>query len=581
MVHSATPSPTLATHPTVLSGPQPPAPQLPAPRITPSPSSCAPNELVIEIATTVLVPDYTRFYDTPISEFHPSYFALPDGSLASVPFMQDLTRSYLSLLVTAMLATLFLRNIIVCVDYLRRANMKRRTLFHLLLCSQLLSMGLAPLLASYFNSRLDCTAVTAVAAATTGISLALLVILSFPPVRNIVHLFQQMSGILGLKAYRCLDSSRAVLLVLVAFLCASSAFLVLHLASIRGLHRLSGGCSTISNAQFLRIYVLIQLAHSFFICCCFLYAVWKSRASPAARGRLSVRVTLDDFPDVEFGKPTSRNWWKHLLGRRNTTNLPALDVSSPAAREDLPSNIPPSVSSEEQTASARLRRPIRSGAFNLSYHNVSDAILEQPLVERQSAPCPRPTSILRFIPRMELFHEVMKDELCYTTTITVTTVILALLLVLGVNFENGLEMTDWVAANEAIISFLVIHSFGRVVRRHERDALFQHPSAWWSERDRSPYLRRGLPGMVRAPEDPFSDARGVRDSTPSWNSNFSASPSSPSRAASRDRRPSLPSLYADFERSRNTILDLPPSHNAGQPFGWRGISGTSIDEKNV
>lgn len=126
------------------------SPQLLAPRITPSPTCYEPNAVAIELSTAILVTDYTRFYDTPISTFQPVYLALPDGSLTTVPFMDDLARSYLSLLVTAMLATLFLRNIIVCFDYLRRVNLKRKTLFYLLLCSQLLSVGyfLEPPLAS-------------------------------------------------------------------------------------------------------------------------------------------------------------------------------------------------------------------------------------------------------------------------------------------------------------------------------------------------------------------------------------------------------------------------------------------------
>ncbi|KAJ7107633.1 hypothetical protein C8R43DRAFT_1044731 [Mycena crocata] len=522
------PSQTHATQPTVIS-----SPQLLAPRITPSPSCCEPNEVVIELSTTLLVPDYARYYDTPILEFQPAYLPLPDGSLATIPFMNDLARSYLSLLVTAMLATLFLRNIVVCIDYIRRANMKRRTLFYLLLCSQLLSMGLAPLLASYFNQRLNCTAVMSVASAATGVSLALL-----------------MSGVLGLKAYRCLDSSRIVLFVLAAFFCASSAFLVLQLASIRGLRRLSGSCSTVSHdPQFIRTYVLIQLAHSFFICCCFFYAVWKSRASPAARGRISVRVTLDDFPDVKFDKPARRAWWDNLWGLGHTSPaLPALDVPNRDVSQDLSHTS----SSKEQARPTRLRRPV----LNLSSRQSgSESILEQPLnpvveTREPGAPYHTPNSFSRLIPRMELFHQVMKDELCYTTTITVTTVILALTLVFGVNFENGLDMTGWVAANWAIISILVIHSFGRVIRRHEKDALFQHPSAWWPERDinhRSPYSRRAFPGSqlrVRVlEEDPFSDARGVRESVTSWNSEFSDSPSSPTPAASRDRRTTSSSCF--------------------------------------
>ncbi|KAF7339823.1 hypothetical protein MVEN_01898900 [Mycena venus] len=549
------PSRTFASHPTVLSGPQ-----LLAPRITPSPTCCEPTEVAIEIATTLLVQDYSRFYDTPIFQFQPVYSALPDGSLLAVPFADDLARSYLSLLVTAMLATLFLRNIIVCFDYLRRATMKRRTLFYLLLCSQLLSMGLAPLLVSYFSIHLNCTAVITVASTTTGISLALL-----------------MTGVLGLKAYRCLDNSRLVLLVLVAFFCASSAFLVLQLSSIHGVHRLSGGCSSTShNPRFIRIYVLIQplrATYSFLV----FYAVWKSRTSPAARCRLSIRVTLDDFPNVQFDKPIRRVWWEQLLGLDNTPAcLPALDLSGGATCRDPPSDRPHSQSS-----------PLRRSA---SRHTVPDPILEplNPVQEDKEpgAPYHTPTSLSRLIPRMELFHKVMKDELCYTTTITVTTVILALLLVFGVNFENGLDMIGWVATNWAIISILVIHSFGRVIHRHEKEALVQHPSAWWHERDishRSPYSRRAFPGSqlrIRMPEDPFSDARAIRESLASWNSDFSDSPSSPSPVAStRDRRPSLPSPYPS---SRNTLLDsIPPDSRDANSRGTRRLSGNSFDEKSV
>jgi len=531
------------TQPTVLSNLQ-----LLSPRITPSPACCEPNEVVLELSTTLLIQDYTRFYDSPISTFQPAYFALPDGSLTTIPFNDDLASSYLSLLVTAMLATIFLRNIIVSFDYIYRVNVKRKTLFYLLLCSQLLAMGLVPLLASYVSIHLNCTAVMSVASAITGVSLALL-----------------MTGVLGLKAYRCLDSSRAVLLVLIAFFCASSIFLALQLGDTRGVRRLSGGCSSVStNPRSIRIYVLIQLAHSFFICCCFLYAVWKSRASPAARGRISVRVTLDDFPDIEFDKPIRRAWWKHLFGLHSVpVGLPALDVSS---RTILQYD-----NNQEKSETARPRAG--SGAFNSSRHEVSDPILEQPshpLVEPGARYHTPTSSLSRLIPRMELFHKVMKDELCYTTTITGTTVILALLLVLGVNFENSLDMTGWVAANWAIISLLVIHSFGRVVRRHEKDALFQHPSAW-SPVNRSPYSRRAYPGSqprFRVDDDPYSDSRGLRDSVTSWNSD---SPSSPTPVASmRDRRLSYPDLPGSI---RNMLLDLPDS--AG-PSGAR-LSGLTID----
>jgi len=287
-----------------------------------------------------------------------------------------------------------------------------------------------------------------------------------------------------------------------------------------------------------------------------------------------------------------------LLGLGNgPASLPALDVSS-GARRDPSSDAPHSSSNKEQSALVRFRRP---AGFSLSRHRVSDPILVQPLnpmVEAKEPGAPpyhTPTSLSRLIPRMELFHKVMKDELCYTTTITVTTVILALLLVLGVNFENGLDMIGWVATNWAIISILVIHSFGRVVRRHEKEALLQHPSTWWPERHRSPYSRRAFSRSqlrVRVPEDPFSDARGIRESTTSWNSEFSDSPSSPSPVASRDRRLSLSSPYSELPSNRNTLLDSGPPDGADPTVlsslnGWQNggtsirFSGTSADEKTV
>lgn len=130
----------------------------------------------------------------------------------------------------------------------------------------------------------------------------------------------------------------------------------------------------------------------------------------------------------------------------------------------------------------------------------------------------------------------------------------------------------------------MIHSFGRVVRRHEKDALFQHPSAWWPER--GPYSRRVFAGSqlrLQVSEDPFSDARGIRESTTSWKSAVSDSPSSPSPVAStRDRRSSIPSLYPDLPTNRNTLLDLGPSDGIDSLCqNTHRLSGASTDEKSL
>ena len=74
-----------------------------------------------------------------------------------------------------------------------------------------------------------------------------------------------------------------------------------------------------------------------------------------------------------------------------------------------------------------------------------------------------------------------------------------------------------------IVSLFTVQSFGRVVRRHEREAILQHPSAWDPvyraeleaaqafARDRrrpfSPVSVVSRPGPRRAAMDPFEDFR--------------------------------------------------------------------------
>lgn len=131
------------------------------PRITSAPSlaCCTPNEVVVELATALIIPDYSRFYDTPIQSFHPTYHALDDGSLVAPPYTQDLLSANANLLINGMLVMLFARNILVSCDYIQRCNVKRKSLFYILLLSQLLApISLIPVILSFFNQHLNCTA---------------------------------------------------------------------------------------------------------------------------------------------------------------------------------------------------------------------------------------------------------------------------------------------------------------------------------------------------------------------------------------------------------------------------------------
>lgn len=177
---------------------------------------------------------------------------------------------------------------------------------------------------------------------------------------------------------------------------------------------------------------------------------------------------------------------------------------------------------------------------------------------------------------------------------------MAVLAVIGVNFKNGLTVSGWIALNcklrsrpfnnatymnaGSVISLLTIHSFGRVVRRHERDALLQHPatcdaivrrgnaiaSARLSNRSKSrtsSEFATSLRLRGEADDDemdnPFSDARRLRGSRESWHRpGFTvpipkSNPSSPGlRVGEKSQTisvippsPTSPSIYSTFPTS--------------------------------
>ncbi|KAJ8456314.1 hypothetical protein ONZ45_g18772 [Pleurotus djamor] len=197
---------------------------------------------------------------------------------------------------------------------------------------------------------------------------------------------------------------------------------------------------------------------------------------------------------------------------------------------------------------------------------------------------------------MALFRHVMKDELFYTAFITASCVVVAVLAIVGLNVQNGLSINGWILLNWAVISVLAIHSFGRVVKRNERDALLHHPTMWDSalsadkataevygqSRFRRPWTpvsvashRRPLQGSPTHVEiddkdsliDPFADPQR-RYSAHSWNSILAGvaelrSPSPTYSIGSLTREPLqsdhviLPHLGDDFPTSGRTTPVVP------------------------
>lgn len=117
------------------------------------------DKVVFQLSTAMVV-HYDFFYaPTPIPSFQPSYRSLDDGSLLAAPFEADLRSSHLSLLIIGSLFTIFLRNVFVSYGYVKRGRVKKKTLFYVLLASQVLApVSLFPVILSYFVDSVNCTA---------------------------------------------------------------------------------------------------------------------------------------------------------------------------------------------------------------------------------------------------------------------------------------------------------------------------------------------------------------------------------------------------------------------------------------
>ncbi|EGO25424.1 hypothetical protein SERLADRAFT_437173 [Serpula lacrymans var. lacrymans S7.9] len=294
------------------------------PSSTPTP---APT-VVVDLSTLVTILDYQRFYpNTPIASFHPVYYALDDGSLVAPPFVHDLSITNITLILIGILLALFVRNIIVSVTYIYRGRFKNKALLYTLLCSQLLALPcFIPLIVAQFDRDVDCGFVLRITSASTGLSLSLLV-------RTLIDLTQpltpyptQVTGILGVKAYRCLDNARLVLFALTLFRTASLIVLVVDLTNTHGYRRLSGRCER-NGVGLTPVFIILLFVESLFICCCFSFAVWNSRGSPSIRGRISLQLSLEDVAEhvgtsisthkqtlsPPYSPPLSRRgWWDYV-----------------------------------------------------------------------------------------------------------------------------------------------------------------------------------------------------------------------------------------------------------------------------
>ncbi|KAI0274625.1 hypothetical protein BC834DRAFT_848964 [Gloeopeniophorella convolvens] len=400
---------------------------LPTPSPSPSASTCDLDVVVVQLTTTLIIPNFHRYYDEPIGSFRPSYVSLPDGSLVASPLVEDAKEAATLLLLLGAYVMLIVRNIFISSGYLRRMKVEKKGLFYILFASQV--MALAPWttwVLGFFSQTVDCTMILRISSFFTQFCCWLL-----------------LSGAFGTKAYRCLNNSPFVLVLLGALQAASTTLEAIDLVRIKGVRRLSGSCVRGNGPGLLPIVMIMTFVQASSVCCCFIYAVWRSSRLTAAQGRISYRASTaaETKEEVVKSPPVSRGWWDHVpqpARPDDTEENPQREDQSPGALSRLMSLV-----------GMKRNRLWRSSLFGLGMGT-----------------------------RVQLFREVMRDELCYTTFIVAVTVVSAVVAIVGASHHIFWMGTGWTIFNLAISSVLTVHSFGRVVRRHEQEAIVRDPWSW-------------------------------------------------------------------------------------------------------
>lgn len=150
-----------------------------------------------------------------------------------------------------------------------------------------------------------------------------------------------------------------------------------------------------------------------------MYACWKSRGSSAARGRISIQLSMEELPievpnDVTEKHPTLRGWWDYVPN--TDVAQPSQSLSEP--KQDHMSNTFQSKLACFMGLSAKKKRPRPSrgptGDQKPTAHSErgqATHTIERPHIHGRTSPTPSSFSRLsKFVPHMELFQKVMKDE---------------------------------------------------------------------------------------------------------------------------------------------------------------------------
>ncbi|KAI1797766.1 hypothetical protein LXA43DRAFT_876788 [Ganoderma leucocontextum] len=472
------------------------------------------------------------------------------------------------------LTVFFMLSTYRATQYTRVVKVKGKALFYMLIVSQAIGIVVSVFFVlADFNTNIDCTATGMVKKGGVLISSTLLV-----------------TGILGTKAYRCLSNAGFVIVVLALIRGAVIAVSGVVLAEYKGGRRFTGTCETISESPLLPVSIVLQFLEAFFICICFMSAVFQSYRGPANHARLSLPLEEDetssvgtnDKEDDDAQVRTIRGWWDYVPSPRTEkpTDPNSSRSGSPIGRFHRwwsgETMLPSGVFQRKSSIPGEVPLPQPPRLASTSSVGVRVSTSRQG-PERLRASSPPPPSvmdrIIRYVPRAELLRNMLKNELLYTTFMTTVLFVIAIVMLVGVTQQLFLGANSWVILDWLIVSVCTMHSFSRVASRHEREAWLQDPANWRSihhaqvEDDtalRPKHPRRAWsPVSVRSSWRCRYQERSESDSTRSaalYRSTelpeaFSASPSSRVRSASFIRHSTstdLPSI------SRSTSIASSP-----------------------
>ncbi|KAG8763867.1 hypothetical protein FRC11_010492 [Ceratobasidium sp. 423] len=230
---------------------------------------------IIPFTTTLTVDTFPTPRPADLDAYLPAYSAKGDGSLITPLYTQSADSEHVRIFITGALLMLFIRNIFASIDYLRRTSSRDRTLFWLLLVSQMWGpVRFIPIAAGFFNKSANCKAIQIISYIALEISYSILI-----------------TFILGMKAYRCLERSKIVLAVVATLQVAAYALYLVGLPTTTVIRELSGDCLDTSTTPFMMAGILVQFVETVFIFFCFLYAVIKSSRRSATQGRMSIALS--------------------------------------------------------------------------------------------------------------------------------------------------------------------------------------------------------------------------------------------------------------------------------------------------